>query len=95
MLFPKVTAFSRDEPKPKNEATYEEWKYEVNCTLKAGTYTKEIFAQAIRKPLRNQAKRVILPLGVTANVESMLKRLKGVFGNVITSESILHEFYTA
>ena len=95
MLFPKFTAFSGDEPKPKNEATYEEWKYEVNCTLKAGTYTEDILAQAMRKSLRNQAKRVILPLGVTANVESMLKRLEGVFGNVSTGESILHEFYTA
>ena len=64
MLFPKLTAFSGDGPKPKNEATYEEWKYEVNCTLKAGIYTEEILAQAIRKSLRSQAKRVILPLGV-------------------------------
>ena len=68
ILFPKFTAFSGDQPKPKNEATYKEWKYEVNCTLKAGTYTEEILAQAIRKSMRNQATRVILPLGVTANV---------------------------
>ena len=56
MIFPKFTAFSWDEPKPKNEATYEEWKYEVICTLKAGTYTEDILAQAMRKSLQNQAK---------------------------------------
>ena len=37
----------------------------------------------------------MLPLEVTANVESTLKRLEEVFGNVSTGESILHEVYTA
>ena len=37
----------------------------------------------------------MLLLEVTANAESMLKRLEEVFGNVSTGESILHEVYTA
>ena len=34
-------------------------------------------------------------MGITASVESILKRLEGVFGNLATGESILQEFYTA
>ena len=51
-LFPKFTVCSGEDPKPKGEATYDEWKYEVNCTIKEGIYpeqndssgNKEIFA---------------------------------------------------
>ena len=35
---PKITYFSGEEPKPKNEATYEEWRYEVECIKKDGIY---------------------------------------------------------
>ena len=34
-------------------------------------------------------------MGITASVESILKRLEGVFGNVATGESIVQAFYTA
>ena len=57
--------------------------------------TQMIIAQAIRKSARGQAKRLLLTRGITARVESILKRLEGVFGNVATEESILQEFYTA
>ena len=33
-LFPKFSPFSGDEPKPKVEASFEEWKYEVECIRK-------------------------------------------------------------
>ena len=95
LLFPKFSPFSGEDPKPKLEASYEEWKYEVNCKRRGGIYSDEIIAQAIRKSARGQAKSVLLTMGITARVESILKRLEGVFGNLATGESILQEFYTA
>ena len=95
LLFPKFSPFSWEDSKPKSEASYEEWKYEENCTRKGGIYSDEIIAQAIRKSARGQAKRVLLTMGISASVESILQRLEGVFGNVATGESILQEFYTA
>ena len=94
-IFPKFTVFSGEDPKSKTEASYEEWKYEVTCVQKDDMYTKEAIGQAIRKSLRGQAKRVLLPLGTEASNEEMLNRLEGVFGNVATGESVLQEFYTA
>ena len=52
-------------------------------------------AQAIRKSLRGQAKRVIVPLGVLASLDDIMDRLENVFGNVASGHSILKEFYTA
>ena len=92
---PKITYFSGEEPKPKNEATYEEWRYEVECIKKDGIYSEQIIAQAVRKSLKGPAKRVLLPLGPSVSIKDMLSRLEGVFGNVATGESILQEFHTA
>ena len=94
-LYPKFSVFSGEEPKPKSEASYEEWKYEVHCVRNDRIHSEHIIAQAIRKSLRGQAKRVLLPLGPTANIEEILNHLEGVFGNVATGESVLQEFYAS
>lgn len=93
-LYPKFSIFSGEEPKPKNEATFEEWQYEVNCTRQYNTYPEFVLAQALRKSLRGQAKRVLLPMGTTATSDEMIRKLEGVFGNVTAGESVLQEFYT-
>ena len=91
--FPKITYFSGEEPKPQNEATYEEWRYKVECIKKDGIYSEQIIAQAVRKSLKGPDKRVLLPLGPSVSIKDMLSRLEGVFGNVATGESILQEFF--
>ena len=40
-------------------------------------------------------KRVFWTMEITASVESILKRLEGVFGNMATGESNFQEFYIA
>ena len=94
-FFPKFTTFSGDEPKQKKEITFEEWKYEVQCTLKEGVVSHQAIAQAIRKSLIGQAKQVLMSSGTTAKIDEILKRLERVFGNVASGESTLQEFYTA
>ena len=92
---PKFSPFSGEDPKPKNEASFEEWKYEVNCTRENGELSESMIAQLIRKSLRNPAKKILLPLGTSASVQTMMDKLEGVFGNVAKGHTILKEFYTA
>ena len=94
-VFPKFSPFSGDDPKPKTEASFEEWKYEVECIRKEKEHSDVAITQAVRKSLRGQAKRVILPLGTSANIACLMERLENVFGNVASGQAILKEFYTA
>ena len=86
-FFPKFTVFSGEEP--KNEATFEEWHCEVNCTRSDHIYPDQAIAQAIRRSLKGQAKKVLLPMGTLSTVQEIIERLKGVFGNVVAGESVM------
>ena len=92
--FPKFSIFSGEDPRPKTESTFEEWKYEVNCLRRDKICSDTVIGQAIRKSLKGQAKKVLLPVGSEATVTDILERLEGVFGNVATPMSILQEFYS-
>ena len=87
--------FSGKEPRQKNEASFEEWQYEVKCTQNEGIYPDHAIAQSIRRSLKGQAKKVLLPMGTTSSVQDILDRLESVFGNVAAGESVMQEFYTA
>ena len=93
--FPKITAFSGEENRPKGEASYEEWRYEVKCLQRDGVYSKYVIGQAIRKSLRGPAKREIIQMGPTATVEEIMERLESTFANVATGMSVMQEFFTA
>ena len=69
----------------------------MNCIVDEGAYSEQVIliAQAIRKSLRGQAKRILMPMGTSATVEMMLSRLENVFGNVASGQSLLQEFYSA
>ena len=92
--FPKFTAFSGEEPRPKTEASYEEWRFEVKCLIEEGEYSEHVIAQAIRKSLRGWAKRELASIGVSPSVEMMLNRLENAFGNLASGQSLLQEFYS-
>ena len=95
IFFPKFTPFSGDDSKPKGEATYEEWRYEVKCTRRDKVYPENVIGQAIRKSLRGPAKREIVQMGPSASVEDIMERLESTFGNVASGMSVLQEFFTA
>ena len=94
-FYPKFSPFSVDDPKPRTEASYEEWKYEVECTRKEKEHTDTTIVQSIRKSLRGRAKRVILTLGTAAKIEDIMDKLENEFGNVASGQTIMKEFYTA
>ena len=74
--FPKLSPFSGDEIRSKNVASYEEWKYEVDCLMQDGSYNESQLGQAIRKSLRSQAKRVVMPLGAAATASEIMKKIR-------------------
>ncbi|XP_060595876.1 myb-like protein X [Ruditapes philippinarum] len=88
-----ITPFSGIEPVPRNEATFEEWKLEIDCVKTI--YSEVVVLQAIRKALRGQAKRIMLHLGPYASVEEIEKKLEDSFGNIASKDSILSHFFLA
>ena len=94
-FYPKFSPFSGDEPKPRTEASYEEWKYEVECIRKEKEHTNTTIVQSVRKSLRGRAKRVILTLGISAKIEEIMEKLENEFGNVTSGQTVMKEFYTA
>ena len=91
---PYIGTFSGSEPKPKHESSFEDFKLEVESLI-AKIYSNIDIAQAIRKALRGQAKKVLLTMGPSAKPQDMVKRIESVFGNVASGEAVLQEFYTA
>ena len=66
----------------KSEASFEEWKYEIECNRNEKGHCAVTITHAVRKSLRGQAKRIILHVGTSANFARIMERLKDVFGNV-------------
>ena len=93
-LFPKFSIFSGEDPTPKNEASFEEWKFKVNCVRKNKSYSDQVVAQAIMKSLRAPAKKALYNMGDSATLEDM-KTLDVQFGSVTTGISAMQEFFTA
>ncbi|MES9884042.1 MAG: hypothetical protein ABW185_24610, partial [Sedimenticola sp.] len=93
--YPKFSSFSGEEPRPRTEVSYDEWKYELNCVREDKRYPEYTIAEAVRRSLRGQAKRVLIPLGPSSTVPKMLDKLESIFGNVSSGESLLQEFYMA
>ena len=94
-FLPKFSPFSGDDPKPRTEASYEEWKYEVECIRKEKEHSSVAIVQSVRKSLRGRAKRVILTFGISAKIEDIMEKLENEFGNVASGQTIMKEFYTA
>ncbi|XP_053372782.1 trichohyalin-like [Mercenaria mercenaria] len=88
-----LTQYSGAELRPRNEATFEEWKMEVESVQ--ATYSEIVVMQAIRKSLKDQAKRIMLHLGPNTTVEEILLKMEDAFGNVASKDSILSPFFMA
>lgn len=94
-LFPKFSIFSGEDPTPKNEVSFEEWKFEVNCVRKNKSYSDQIVAQAVMKSLRAPAKKALYNMGDSATLEDIMRTLDVQFGSVTTGISAMQEFFTA
>lgn len=88
---PKILFFSGDS---KSDATYEVWRYEVEC-LYQESYRQDVIQQAIRCSLKGEASRVVMHLGPVAPIISIVQKLDNMYGTVAEKEDILSEFYSA
>ncbi len=88
-----VTPFSGTEPVPKNECSFELWTLEVESLI--SIYPDYLVSHAIRHSLRGEARRVLLPLGPQATTQDIMDKMESVFGNVVSGESVLQQFYSS
>lgn len=88
---PKIPFFSGDS---KSDATYEVWRYEVEC-LYQESYSPDVIQQAIRRSLKGEASRVVMHLEPVAPITSIVQKLDNMYGTVAEKEDILSEFYSA
>lgn len=84
----KISCFCGDS---KSDATYDVWRYEVECLLNE-SYKPETISHAIRRSLKGEASRVVMHLGPGASTISILKKLDSIYGIVAEREDILAEF---
>ncbi len=74
--------------------SYEQWKYEVNCLTTDG-YSSSSILHAIRRSLRGTAADIVRYLGKKPTVDMILSRFDITFGNVLCTEQLFQEFYSA
>ena len=82
-------------PGRKEEATYDLWKYEVNCLLAEGSHGDDAIMEAIRRSLKGEPARLAMRLGPKTTVRSLLQKLDSIYGTVDVRESVVAQFYSA
>ena len=87
----RISAFSGD---GKGDTTYELWKYEVTCLMKEG-HSREALMMAVRRSLKGEAATVLMRLGPDILVQDVIAKFDSIYGNVLETEDILAEFYSA
>ena len=91
---PKLPIFSGSEEPSKGEASYEVWNFELKCLKNNDLLSEHVVLQAIRNSLRGTARDMLIPLGETATVDDILRKLDGFFGNVATIQTLMQSFYS-
>ena len=88
-----LTPFSGKEPVSKNEASYEEFKIEFESVKPI--YSEQVLRQALRKCLKDQARKTMLHLGPRATVSDIIKSLEETFGNIASEDTLMSKFLLA
>ena len=78
----------------KSDSSYELWRYEVMFLSKEG-YSKETIMNAIRRSLKGEPANVMMRLGPGNSIDEILQKFDSIYGNVLGTEDILAEFYSA
>ena len=88
-----LTSFSGNEPVSRNEASYEEFKIEFESV--SYIYSEQVLRQALRKCLKEQARKTMWHLGSNASVNEIRRSLENTFGNVASEDTLLSKFVLA
>ena len=92
-LPPKLGVFSGDGQ--KNEASYAQWRSEVQSILRAGIYEEPMIMTNVRRSLRGRAADVLLAMGTDVRVQQVLDKFDVRFGDVCPTDMTLEKFFTA
>ena len=92
-LPPKLGVFSGEGH--KNEATYAQWRSEVQSILRAGLYQEPMIMTNVRRSLRGRAADALLAMGTDVRVQQVLDKFDVRFGDVCPTDMTLEKFFTA
>ena len=92
---PKIPTFSGDDPVPKSEIGYYEWRHEVSCLRRDSSFTNAQVLQAIRASLRGTARRLLVSLGDSVSIEAVVRKLEVYFGEPAKKGISMREFFNA
>lgn len=81
---PRLATFSGDGD--KSDASFDLWKFEVDCLIKAGVLSEAVICQAAH---------IVKRLGAEASIQRIMRKLEDVYGVVDAGETLLAEFYGA
>ena len=90
---PKLPKFSGEDA--QGEVDFDTWRFDVSCLVREGVYRHHSILEAIRNSLQGKARRALVNLGEFATVMDVVKRLEGIYGNVLTPEKVKEELYSA
>ena len=90
---PKLGFFSGEGH--KNEASYPQWKSEVESVLKTGIYSEAMVITNVRRSLRGRAADVVLAMGSDVTVRQILDKFDVRFGDIFPNDVTLEQFFTA
>nr|KAG5705225.1 hypothetical protein BaRGS_011251 [Batillaria attramentaria] len=92
---PRLSCFTGNNTKKDTEASYDLWRYEVECLRASGTHNEQAVLEAARRSLRGEAARIAMRLGTHSTLENLLTKFGSVYGATQSKESILAQFYSA
>jgi hypothetical protein len=90
---PKICVFSGH---PGKDSSFGKWKYDVMCVkeeLDDSKHTLSTALSAVRKSLRSPASDIITHLGKEADLDTIISKLKSVYGTVYSGQTLLQKFY--
>ena len=90
---PKLGFFSGEGH--KNEASYPQWRSEVESVVKTGIYQEAMVITNIRCSLRGRATDVLLAMGSDVTVRQILDKFDVRFGYIFPTDVTLEQFFTA
>ena len=88
---PVLPNFSGSNPVPKDEGSYEQWKFQVTGALKI--CTKEAVRSAIVRSVRGEVCEMISFLGFDGDLTDILEKVEKCFGKQLSGDRLQQEFY--
>lgn len=88
----RISLFSGDDN--KGEVAYKQWRHEVRSLILEGC-PAYVVLPAIRRAVKGTAADVLMNLGEGVSPQEILNKFDASFGNILTSETLLEDFFSA